>query len=120
MKLIIFSGLFLMLSCATDPHRVYRSVMAGEAILIDVREIDEVKGGTIQNAHWVPNSRMQSHPHETAEEVKLLAGERSIYVFCRSGRRSELFIDRLEERGIDAENFGGYTDLVRAGLPVKR
>lgn len=121
MKTLLLSLLvFCIVSCASaDPRRAYQEVLTGKAVMIDVRENDEVKDGMIDRALWVPLSRMKAAPEETTQEVRAISGGRTIYTYCHSGRRSQMFLDLLKEYGVDGENLGGYPDLLRAGLPVK-
>lgn len=111
--------LFTIASAVAGPKESYDEVLAGKAIMIDVREPDEVKAGMIDKALSVPLSKMQASPAETTKEVKSLAAGKQIYVYCRSGRRSQIFADKLKESDITAVNLGGYEDLLKAGLPKR-
>ncbi len=101
------------------PRESYNEVLAGKAILIDVREAEEIKEGMIDKALSIPLSKMDAAPEATTMEVKSIASGKTIYVYCRSGRRSQAFIDKLKEGSVSASNLGGYQDLVKAGLPKK-
>ena len=121
MRALILSALTcFIVSCASaGPKDSYEEVLAGKAVIIDVRENDEVKNGMIDQAAWIPLSKMESTPAETTEEVRSLAGGKTIYVYCRSGRRSQIFLDKLKEGQVSGVNLGGYEDLLKAGLPKK-
>lgn len=100
----------------TDPKSVYQLVNKGEAILIDVREEDEIKQGMIKKAHWVALSKMSSNTNWKADFLALSKGKK-IFLYCRSGVRSGKALKILEENSIASENLGGFLTLKEI-LPV--
>lgn len=119
MKTFLLSFLFLF-SAFAGPKEMYADVVAGKAVLIDVRENEEVKEGMIEKALSIPLSKMEADKPATIQQVKDLSGGKDIYVYCRSGRRSQIFIDSLKTGNVSATNSGGFEDLVKAGLPTKK
>lgn len=102
-----------------DPKKSYEQVLAGKAIIIDVREKDEVKEGMIKGARWFPLSEYESKKDQIVSELKQEAKTKEIYVYCRSGNRSGIYKDNLSKDGIKAVNLGGFSNLVKEGLPTQ-
>ena len=78
------------------------ALLAADPIWIDVRTMDEYNGGHVSEAVNIPYT-------EIAEGISALTGDKgaSIYVYCRSGRRSGIAKETLE--GL------GYTQVVKVG-----
>ena len=102
---------------ALDPKVVYQSVKNNEAILIDVREKEEIELGMIKEAKWMALSSTET---PMLMKLKEEQAPKKIYVYCRSGVRAEKFIQLLKKIGVKADNLGGYEDLKRIGLPVTK
>jgi phage shock protein E len=78
------------------------ALLAADPIWIDVRTTDEYTSGHVSEAVNIPYT-------EIAEGISALTGDKdaSIYVYCRSGRRSGIAKETLE--GL------GYTQVVNVG-----
>ena len=74
----------------------------GDYIILDVRRADEFAEGHIPGAVNVPNEEIVSAP-----PAELPDKNKTIYVYCRSGRRSREAASKLVEMG--------YTDIVDCG-----
>jgi phage shock protein E len=86
---------------------------SGKAVLLDVRENQEVATGRVRGALVFPKSRM-----DTPEWRKLTASlnkDKAIFVYCRSGQRSVSVVEELKKLGFKAENAGGLNDLKSEG-----
>lgn len=117
-KLIVMILTALSLNAfSTDPKTAYDMVQKGEAVIIDVREEDEIKSGMIKNAKWFPLSKI-TKDKTWKEDLKKLVGDKTIFLHCRSGARSEKAMNILKENGITSENIGGYESLKKI-LPVR-
>jgi rhodanese-related sulfurtransferase len=92
---------------------------AGKAILVDVRERDELDAGMAEGARWYPTSSIKSDPDGYRKFVASLPEDRTIVFYCasgvRSGRAAEI---ASKEMGRKAANLGGFKDWKGAGLPV--
>jgi rhodanese-related sulfurtransferase len=126
MKLIqiMISVLFLISCSASTPSKktikeAYEKVLSDKAIFLDVRESDEVNQGVIKNARWIPLSSLQENQTITLNQVKELTQDKEIYIYCRSGKRSGIFVKTLKENGIISQNIGGFSDLQSLGLPTQ-
>jgi phage shock protein E len=107
---ILFSIIALNLGAATTPQAAYAEVKAGEAVLIDVREQEEVQEGMLKHAQWFPLSKIKNDP-AWMKELKPLIKDKNIYLYCRTGNRSGQVKEILNEKGIQAQNLGGYREL---------
>lgn len=103
------------------PKEAKELVDAGKAILVDVREEEELReSGTAEGSLWMPMSKMADE-HPDWERFKAsLPKEKKIILFCRSGARSGRLAGILQCEGFDTENLGGFSAWVSAGLPVKK
>jgi DMSO/TMAO reductase YedYZ molybdopterin-dependent catalytic subunit/rhodanese-related sulfurtransferase/glyoxylase-like metal-dependent hydrolase (beta-lactamase superfamily II) len=97
------------------PHvtaRAAQAMLAGGALLLDVREPDEWQEGHSPGAVLMPMGDVPARRHE------LPAGTR-IVVVCRSGGRSAAITEALCAQGYDAVNLtGGMCAWAAAGFPV--
>jgi len=78
------------------------ALLAADPIWIDVRTTDEYTSGHVSEAVNIPYT-------EIAEGIPALTSDKdaSIYVYCRSGRRSGVAKETLEDLG--------YTQVVNVG-----
>ena len=86
------------------------------AVLIDIREADELGAGVIPGAAHLPLSRLEALP------LPAVAGQTVVF-HCRSGRRTAQNAAALGAKaaGCEAYLLGGGIDGWRAaGLPVGR
>ncbi len=77
-----------------------RSLIENGAFLVDVREPGEFSGGTAKGAVNIPLGTI-------ADELGRFKGKENIVVFCRSGNRSALAKNILEQNGINNVVNGG-------------
>lgn len=110
----LLTALLLSLSftgqAATSMKEVYELVESDKAILVDVREEDEIKTGMLDKAVSHPMSKIQKDKNWAPEFVKLNK-DKKVFLYCRSGRRSGIVNDMLKAKGMVSENIGGYEDL---------
>ena len=82
--------------------REYNSLR--RAMLIDVREANEYKGGHIPGARNIPFSRIEKTPSAIQDK------DMPLYVYCLSGSRSEKAVKALKKMGYtNVKNIGGYS-----------
>lgn len=88
------------------------ALVAGGAVLLDVRTSGEWKAGHVPGARHVPLDRV-------ASSAGGVPPDRTIVTVCQSGLRSARAAQMLAGRGWDVVNLGGgMSAWVRAGLPV--
>jgi rhodanese-related sulfurtransferase len=95
---------------ATTTQDAYKMVLSGEAVLVDVREEIETKDGMIKNAVLFPLSKTRTDSNWKKNFINLV-GNKKIFLYCRSGRRSGEFLELLQKSQIKSENLGGYLTL---------
>src|ERR1700741_1005082 len=93
----------------------------GEAVIVDVREPAELMAnGKVPGSINIPLAEFlgKAEPAAPAHEPAL-APEKTIIVYCASGKRSEFAGKKLLEFGYrEVFNLGGLKDWELAGLPV--
>ena len=117
----IFTTILTLLSLnalAVTPKEAYQMAKEDKAVIVDVREQDEVKEGMIDQAHWFPLSKIKQNKNWKKDFEKMADGKQ-IFLYCRSGNRSGQVQEILKKEGILSENIGGYEKL-KTELPVKR
>lgn len=114
--------MFFLVSCSTPKvnERVQTSLTFDEiqkrGRILDVRERDELEAGTIAGSLWVPLSEAKSDPKKVRNVISRIVDGKEIFVYCRSGRRSQEFMNILGDE-FKATNLGGYEDLLKRGFP---
>lgn len=93
-----------------------RLVREANAMFVDVREWDEIEGGIVSGAFWLPSSTLQKMPEAGNKLLALLPKDRELLIYCRSGARSKRAVSFLVSRGYRAKNIGGFANLKAAGL----
>ena len=108
----MITALLTIFSCvqAADSEAAYKEAEAGKAIIIDVREKNEIEEGMVKGAKWFPLSKVQNDANWLTE-FKKMAGDKKIYLYCRSGGRSGKVQSLLKEKGVSADNLGGFMTL---------
>ena len=92
----------------TDPR--VRAVEDGEATLIDVRTQREWDGGHAEHAALLPHEDVKRRARPD------VAKDRTVLVYCRSGRRAAEVATILERDGwTDVRAIGGLKDWEQAG-----
>ncbi len=82
-----------------DAIEVPASDVPDDAVLVDVREVDEWQAGHAPGAIHIPLGEVVSRVGELPQG--------DVYVVCRSGGRSGRAVAWLRENGFDAINVGG-------------
>jgi rhodanese-related sulfurtransferase len=100
------------------PADVQKMLTEKQAILIDVREADELKEGMAKEAESIPLSLMEFKRADWDKLISQFPKEKTIIVYCRSGRRSEKVGEELVKKGFKVLNMGGFESWKEAGLPV--
>ena len=96
-----------------SPQQAAELLRAGDAQLVDVRELYEHDAGRITGSMHIELELLPS-------EAAVLERERPILFYCRSGSRSALAAEAFAASGYDARNLdGGLEAWVGAGLPIE-
>ena len=82
---------------------------AGESYWIDVREPNEFTVGHVDGAINIPHTEIATGIAHVTENR-----DATLYLYCRSGRRSGLALNALRDMGYhNAVNVGGYQDAMK-------
>ncbi len=98
-----------------DPATAYQWSKDGEAVLVDVREHQELAQARVEGAVHVPMSAFD--PAQLPTE----SGKKIVFV-CALGQRSEQVGQYLVDQGILSEAYnvaGGLQAWAEAGLPLE-
>lgn len=81
---------------------------AGETYWIDVRSANEYASGHVDGAINIPHTEIANRIAEVTEDK-----DKTLYLYCRSGRRSGIAMDALQQMGYShAINVGGYEEAI--------
>ena len=104
-----------------DPDAVEAELASG-AVLVDLREAQELEGGRIPGSVHIPRGMLEfrADPSSTYHQAPLDPGARVI-VHCASGGRSALAAATLKDMGYDnvAHLDGGFSAWKDAGKAVE-
>jgi rhodanese-related sulfurtransferase len=88
------------------------------AVLVDVREADEVKAsGIAQGALWFPTSKVKENGADWAKFKETLPKDKMVVLYCAAGGRAGSIAKDLAAQGYQTGNMGGFSDWQKAGLP---
>ncbi len=100
------------------PAGITEMVKAGNATLIDVRDISEVtQTGIAEGAIHIPLMMINTKANPQHPEFdKTLDQTKPVYLYCASGARSGMATQALQQFGFkEATNIGGLANWVQAG-----
>jgi rhodanese-related sulfurtransferase len=104
---------------AISPAEAAAQMKAGTAVIVDVRERDEIEGGMAQGARWYPTSSIQSDPDGYKKFIASLPEDQTVVFYCAAGVRAGKAADiASKELHRKTGNLGGFKDWKGAGLPV--
>lgn len=117
--ILIFKIAFASNLDSITPADAYKLQQDKKAVIVDVREADEVKAGKIKDALTIPLSLMEKNPAEFDKLVSSLPKDKKVLVYCRSGRRSGIVGEELQKRKFNVMNLGGFEGWKSTGLPTE-
>lgn len=100
-----------------DAHKMQQDK---SAVIVDVRELDELKEGMVKEAISAPISTMKNKKDEWDKIVATLPKDKTIIVYCKSGGRAKKVGEDLVKKGFKVLNMGGFESWQKAGLPVEK
>lgn len=92
---------------------------ANKAVIMDVREIPEMKDGMAKGAIVLPMSMMNNNRAAFDQEINKIPMDKTIIVYCASGRRAQLVGLEIEKMGHKVLSLGSFSTWKEAGLPVQ-
>lgn len=122
---VLFSSIFLGCSKKGEyrevaPMEIQGMLLNGFAVLVDVREKDEMHSGIAKDARWMPMSKIKKqHPDWIAFKQELKDKDKMLVFYCAAGGRAGKVAKDLSKEGYSTGNMGGFKDWVDAKLPVR-
>lgn len=116
---ILFRFVFASSLESIKPIDAQIMVTEKKAIILDVREPEELKEGKVKDAVVIAKSLMDNNKEAWGREIDKLPKDKTIVVYCRSGRRSEVVGGELVKKGFKVLNMGGFSAWKSSGLPVE-
>lgn len=103
------------------PAEAARLVAAGQAVLVDVREASEwFDTGVAAPAVLLPKSDFETEQFEWKPFLAKTAKDKTLILYCRTGRRADLIGAALAKKGYRVVNAGGFKEWADAGLPTRQ
>jgi rhodanese-related sulfurtransferase len=90
-----------------------------KAIIVDVRELSETASGKIKNALVIPISEMEQNRSEWDKKIESFNKDKTIILYCRSGRRAGIVGPEIAKKGFKVFNLGGFDAWKSKGLPTE-
>jgi len=103
-----------------SPREASALVQQGAAVLVDVREEDEVKAGMAAPARWMALSAIKADDGAFKEMLSRVPADQLVIFYCAAGHRAGIAAQRAAELGHRAANMGGYSAWTAAGLPTRK
>lgn len=104
--LICFIILIILCGCNREEEKeesLQEIIQEEKAILVDVRTKEEYEESHIKDAINIPYD-------EIDEKVKL-DKTKKIYVYCKSGKRSQIAYEKLKALGYEVKDLGAYNTI---------
>ena len=105
-----------------DVETVEREIASGDAVIVDIREAEELAGGRIPGSVHIPRGMLEfrADPSSPYHQEPLDPSKRVI-LHCASGGRSALSAAALQEMGYSrvAHLDGGFNAWKEAGKSVE-
>jgi len=96
---------------------VKKEIQDGKAVIVDVRELDEWNEGHVKDAKLVSLSGVKS---DTAD-LSALPKDKTIYCYCRAGKRALATAALLSAKGYHATALKeGFSDLSKNGFETSK
>ncbi|MBR6981263.1 MAG: rhodanese-like domain-containing protein [Prevotella sp.] len=118
----IFAALGLNIACSqnfenTDVKGFAELIDSVDVVILDVRTAEEFSDGHIKGAILIDQNKS-----DFMEQVKQqLPKEKTIAIYCRSGRRSANAAERLAKEGYKPVNLkGGILQWTKENMPVTK
>ena len=107
-----------------NPANAHDRQQAGDAILIDIRDIRELqRDGCIEGAFHAPRGMLEfwADP-DSPYHKEVFATKSELILFCASSWRSALAAKTLQDMGFSniRDMEGGFTAWKTAGLPITK
>jgi len=112
----------VMAAALAEPQvkQVAEQAKKGDAVIVDVRDGDELADGMVSGAYWLSTGDIKNQTPRYKEIISRLPKDKTIYIYCAAGHRAGKVADTLRAQGFHAENLGGFSSLEQDGFPVTK
>lgn len=117
--LLSTTKLFATSLATITPLESEKLLKENNAVIVDVRELDETSQGAVSGTNYIPLSLMTDNKKEFEKRITELPKDKTIIVYCRSGRRSGIMGSELQKRGFKVLNMGAFDAWKAAGLKTE-
>ncbi|RPJ77695.1 MAG: rhodanese-like domain-containing protein [Alphaproteobacteria bacterium] len=100
------------------PLEVQKMQQEKNAIIVDVRELDEQSSGMAKDAISLPLSTMKDKKEEWEKIVATFPKDKTVVIYCKSGRRAGIVGEELVKKGFKVLNMESFDSWQNAGLPI--
>lgn len=114
-RLVSFLSPYSMAS--VDPLVAFTMASEGKALLVDSRELDELRSGMIEGAMWIPVTANELH-HWVDELKKITDKKTKIFIYGNYQDSAQKLTRILQAFGFEASVIGTFESLEER-LPVK-
>ncbi len=104
--LLILSSLLIITGCEKQLSELDKIVEENNYVIVDVRTKEEYDTGHIKDSINIPVDDIESRINE-------LDKNKTILVYCRSGRRSTTAYNILKDKGYKSYNLGAYESITK-------
>lgn len=103
-KILIILSLLLLCGCnSSNTEDVYKIMNENDHIIVDVRTEEEYEDGHVIGALNIP--------YDEIDENSNLDKEKIIFVYCKSGGRSEVAFNTLTALGYTVYDLGAFSEI---------
>lgn len=101
------------------PQEASNLIKKNQAVLVDIREWDEVKLGMAASARWMPLSRMNDLDMAFTWFLSELPKEKLIIFYCGLDCKGSFEAQKeLQLLGYQTANMGDYSNWANVGFPI--
>lgn len=90
------------------------------AVIVDVREKNEVIKGMVQGAVWIPTSKIKANAKEWKDFIAQSSKDKKIVFYCAAGFRAGRAAKKMADLGFEVFNMGGFSSWKNASLPLEK
>jgi len=101
--LCLFLLILIVTGCTNNKLDIHKIMSENEYIIIDVRTYDEYLESHVKDAINIP--------YDEIDETIELDDETVVFVYCQSGRRSQIAKETLDSLGYTVYDLGAYNNV---------
>lgn len=102
----LIAGMFMLVTATFATANESAAEIPDNAIWLDVRSLEEYKSGHVDGALNIPHTKIE-------DQILGIVPDKDtpVYLYCRSGHRSNIALNKMKELGYtNLQNVGGLND----------